>query len=218
MPKPCLEVLEARDCPAVTGARGMVVVSGTSGADVVTVQADPAADRLTVVFNGSVTISRLSSVSSVVADLGEGDDYFGYAGPERGRGDGGLRLLVALGGGADQFVASTGCAQAVVFGDAGGDHLDAWPNYRGPLTALGGSGDDTLVGGLAGDYLDGGAGNDAVDGRGGDDFEQGGSGRDTIWAASGVDTVDAGSGSDLVYALAATQVVPGGPGDRVVIL
>lgn len=216
--QPRVEALERRDTPSTTVGRGMVVVTGTPRDDVVSVQAEPAADRLTVVFNGNVTISRLSSVSTVVADLGEGDDYFGYSGPARSRGDGGLRLVVSLGAGSDQFLASTGCAQAVVFGDAGSDHLDAWPGYRGVLTALGGSGNDTVTGGLGEDYLDGGGGNDAVDGRGGDDLLVGGVGRDTVWAASGADTVDAGAGNDLVYALASTAVVPGGAGDRVVIL
>ena len=90
--QPRVESLERRDTPSTTVGRGMVVVQGTEARDVVVVQADAANDCLVVSFNGELSFSRLSSVQAVVADLGGGNDYFGYTGPQSGRADAGLRL------------------------------------------------------------------------------------------------------------------------------
>jgi len=216
--QPRVESLERRDTPSTTVGRGMVVVQGTEARDVVVVQADAANDCLVVSFNGELSFSRLSSVQAVVADLGGGNDYFGYTGPQSGRADAGLRLIVACGAGRDEVFLHAGCASAVLFGDGGNDLLTAWPRYKGQVYATGGAGDDTLNGGKGDDGLFGGRGNDAVDGGEGDDVVQGGAGDDEIYAAFGSDTVDGGAGRDLIYVNAQATVVPGGAGDRVILV
>lgn len=216
--KPSCEVLERRDTPSTTVGRGMVVVQGTEARDVVVVQADAANDRLVVSFNGELSVSTLSSVQAVVADLGGGNDYFGYTGPTAGRADHALRLIVSCGGGRDEVFLHSGCASVIVFGDNGNDLLASWPRYRGQIYATGGAGDDTLNGGRGDDGLFGGRGNDAISGSEGDDVLQGGAGNDEIYATFGVDTVDGGAGADLIYVNANASVFPGGSGDRVILV
>lgn len=216
--QPRVEALERRDTPSTTTGRGMVVVQGTESRDVVIVQADASNDRLVVSFNGELSVTPLSATQAVVADLGGDNDYFGYTGPQSGRADHNLRLIVSCGGGRDEVFLHAGCASAVLFGDGGSDLLTAWPNYRGQVYATGGAGDDTLNGGRGDDGLFGGRGDDAVSGNGGDDVLQGGAGDDEIYATVGSDTVDGGSGADLIYVNAAASVFPGGPRDRVILV
>ncbi|MCA9212653.1 MAG: proprotein convertase P-domain-containing protein, partial [Planctomycetales bacterium] len=94
-----------------------------------------------------------------------------------------------------------------------------------PITAIGGSGDDSIEGTRYADYLDGGAGNDIIRGRGDGDTILGGSGNDTVyadlgpgessgtWGSDGNDHVEAGSGNDFVIAAGGADYVDGGSGD-----
>jgi Ca2+-binding RTX toxin-like protein len=80
----------------------------------------------------------------------------------------------------------TSIERAVLTGTDLGDNLNA-AAFTGPVTLIGGAGDDTLTGGSAADRLDGGAGDDVLTGNGGNDTLVGGSGTDTAVATGDAD-------------------------------
>ncbi len=116
-------------------------------------------------------------------------------------------------------------------GVSGDDQLTLQPSVTIPLTADGGSGNDTLTGGSGddeitgerdSDVVTGGDGNDTLFGFNGSDWLDGGDGddvldgyrnADTIIGGPGNDTILAGSGQDLVDAGAGDDFINSGPTD-----
>ncbi len=90
----------------------------------------------------------------------------------------------------------------------GDDHVAA--TNRVSLTALGGTGNDTLRGGNRNDVLFGGAGNDTLFGGRGDDQLIGGDGMDTIDGGRGNDLMVGGRGADDLSGDAGTDILIGG--------
>jgi Ca2+-binding RTX toxin-like protein len=68
-----------------------------------------------------------------------------------------------------------------------------------PMTADGGTGNDTLTGGPKGDLLRGGTGTDHIYGLGGSDRIEGGSGNDHLFGGDGNDRLYDDEGNDVVY-------------------
>ncbi len=110
---------------------------------------------------------------------------------------------------------------ASLVGSAGNDTLNASAFTAGPVQAVGGDGNDSLLGGsnndtLAGgngaDTLSGGAGNDQLDGEAGNDSLTGDAGNDTLTGGAGNDTVNADPGdvlsetADTNFVLTSTQL------------
>ena len=76
-----------------------------------------------------------------------------------------------------------------------GHTLDATGFTAGPVTLVGGNGNDTLLGNSFGDYLFGQGGNDSI---------VGGSGNDTISGGTGINTLDGAGGFDRIQESAQT--------------
>ena len=104
------------------------------------------------------------------------------------------------------FEQFSGIEEAVLRGGDGDENV--FINvFLGPVTVLGGAGNDTLYGGEGGGasggigrVLDGGAGNDSLVGGGANDTLFGGAGNDTINGDTGNDVLDGGDGTDRLVA------------------
>jgi Ca2+-binding RTX toxin-like protein len=78
-----------------------------------------------------------------------------------------------------------GMERAILTGGTGSNRLDA-SAFSGPVTLVGGAGNDTLIGGPRADSLNGGSGNDSLVGNGGNDTLTGGTGNDTLNGGAGI--------------------------------
>jgi Ca2+-binding RTX toxin-like protein len=139
---------------------GELIVVGTDGADVLTVEHIGGA--LVVRANGVQLGSFDASVAGIVVDARGGDDLillapgvdadaelYGGAGND----------IISGGSGDDRIFGENG--RDVIAGNSGDDHLDGG---SGDDVLLGGFGDDVLVGGPGDDWLFGGPGSDDLDG------------------------------------------------------
>ncbi|MHC4877918.1 MAG: beta strand repeat-containing protein [Planctomycetota bacterium] len=99
--------------------------------------------------------------------------------------------------------------------------LDASAYTGGPVTLVGGPGNDTLLGGSGDDNLNGfggndslsgGEGNDVLTGGAGNDSADGGAGNDTLRGNSGADDLRGGEGNDLIHGDADADLLFGGSG------
>ena len=108
----------------------------------------------------------------------------------------------------------------------GDDFYDGQANRYGPVTVLGGKGDDILLGGEAADNerLFGGPGDDTLQGDAGADILFGGLGNDSLVGVGGddvlrgeggVDTLDGGEGDDILFGGVGNDDLDGGLGDDV---
>ncbi len=130
---------------------------------------------------------------------GLGDDVLnGHAGidmlVESGNSDFHLRPGSLTGSGNDQH---RNVEQARLTGGRDDNRINA-SEFDGPVTIVGGSGDDVLLGGSADDRLEGGPGNDRLNGRGGNDRLDGQDDDDRVMGGGGNDHISGGGGDDLL--------------------
>jgi Ca2+-binding RTX toxin-like protein len=104
--------------------------------------------------------------------------------------------------------------QVRLTGGTGANRFDAGPFSLGPITMIGGAGNDDLVGGHQGDSLLGGDGRDTIFGQWGADFVDGGNGDDELYdGASTNNTIIGGSGNDIISSGSDADFIDGGNGD-----
>lgn len=110
-----------------------------------------------------------------------------------------------------------------VIGGAGNDTLNGLPASI-PLHLAGNDGNDTLTGGSAADTIDGAAGADSIVGGAGGDVLTGGDDNDHIDGGSGADSIDGdagddnligGDGNDTLNGAAGADSLNGGAGDDI---
>ena len=108
--------------------------------------------------------------------------------------------------------------RASLTGGNSGNVLDA-SAFSGPVTLIGGPGNDTLVGGPGNDYLSGGPGDDVLTGGGGNDTIDGGTGTNRLVESGDVNFVL--TDSSLTYGTASATLsgiqqasLSGGPGNN----
>ena len=181
---PGTETLETRRLMSAVVENGVLVVTGTSADDRITVYESrdtsvttyvvgiqtpgvPGSDHYFRIPGGgvqSVTVRALGGNDSVnVGVVSRRPDAFDLALPTRL--DGGTGNDEIIGGRAHSFI-------------------------------FGGFGDDTIYGGQQSDWIDGGWGNDVIRGNGGNDIIFGRYGNDTLSGNAGDDRLDGGPGDD----------------------
>ena len=193
----CLELLEPRRLfaaivTAVMGDDGIMVITGTSRADNVSVlEHFPGVGIYDIFANGRM-IDQFGSGNAIRIDGRRGNDILSVA-P-------GILIPATIVGrnGNDQIT-----------GGGGADSIDGG-NGRDVLA--GGAGADTLFGRQGNDNLDGGDQNDTLDGGSGRDNLVGGGGDDVLTGGRGPDTLDGNDGNDALDGGASRDLLTGGPG------
>jgi Ca2+-binding RTX toxin-like protein len=99
----------------------------------------------------------------------------------------------------------------------GNSRLDASAYTLGPVTLVGGSGDDTLLGGAGNDSIEGNNGNDVINGGGGDDLLRGGGGNDVVDGGDGNDSLIGNSGNDTLRGQGGNDTLQGDDGDDIIL-
>jgi len=220
-----LEMLEPRmllDAGDPTALDGDVLqVHGTTGADVITIEAGEADD--TGHRDVSVTINGVTEqFSDVIASV----EVRGYAKADDIRMTGDLKM-VAHGGFGDDYIRG-GTGRDELHGNEGDDIIDGGDEYaalkllkpasatppppaapdqatpeqspqEAPITVGPSAGGDWIYGGDGNDVIDGGAGHDRLFGGDGDDLIEGGAGKDTIYGGGGADVIYGNSGDDTIH-------------------
>jgi Ca2+-binding RTX toxin-like protein len=199
----------ALDIPvAVYGDAGNDSILGGTGND--TIYGGEGDDQL---FGGDGNDVLNGGGGNDFLDGGEGSDQLsGGAGNDTIDGDNGVDRLVESGAGfwlSNTSLSGTttgsdvlySIEQASLTGSGYDDIIDASRFTAGPVTLVGGAGNDQLYGGWGNDqlyggwgndYLSGGAGNDVLYGEGGNDFLEGDVGQDTLYGGAGQDDLDGG--------------------------
>lgn len=162
-------------------------IAGTSGDDVITVNANTIANAAGLTINETAASGSHTIDFTAIIDAGAGNDLIrvGDLGNDALGGDGDD---VLIGGKLDDWL----------FGDAGNDTLFAAsvgnPTFQISDTAA----ESAAVGGWGGngDMLDGGEGDDRLYGSAGSEWLRGGSGADRLVGGAGGDILDAGAGDD----------------------
>jgi hypothetical protein len=176
-----------------------LVVTGTSGNDVIIVEPRPGnSSQIRVRRNGRVIGNfNRSSVDSIVV--------FGR-------------------GGNDTIIINASLSiDALLFGEGGTDRLfgargeDGLDGGSGRDFLYGLWGDDELEGGAGDDFLFGGNGNDLLLGSEGNDFLYGEGGHDVLLGGAGTDRLFGGSGRDLLIGGTGTDYLYGGSDDDILI-
>jgi len=165
------------------------VISGTNGADIITITGDTLTGNTAFTVNGVVSDGSDFQID-IVATVhgGDGDDVI--VGGDLGNdlfGDGGNDVIT--GGAKDDWI----------FGGAGNDKLYAGGGDGNYLD--GGADNDELYGALGSDWLEGGSGIDLLEGNAGDDILAGGAGDgDQLHGGSGDDSyiLRLGDGKDVI--------------------
>ena len=107
----------------------------------------------------------------------------------------------------------SGFAKAMLTGGAGNNSIDASGFTVGPVTLVGGAGNDVLISTSNNDSLNGGAGDDQLNGGDGNDSLLGGVGSDTIDGGAGNDTLLGEDGNDRLIGGADNDRISGGKGN-----
>jgi hypothetical protein len=165
-----VESLETRRLLSVSLSHGVLKVTGTHGADVISISADPTTQGMVdVSLNGKMSTFSVSKISRIKISAGAGNDMVTE--------DASITDASSMVGGAgsDTLVAGSGS-----------DSLD------------GGAGNDSLEGGAGNDTLTGGTGNDSLQAGAGKDSLSGGAGNDTLQGGDGNCVLDGGKGTDHV--------------------
>jgi len=173
-----LESLEARTLLSSTLISGVLTVTGTSKANIVSVK--KVVSTLQLLDDGIVSAFALNSVSGISFGMAGGNDVVtvakevtipvtivGDSGNDTLTG-GGENDLILGGSGLDSL--SGGLGKDFISDDSGSNAL---AGNDGDDTLKAGAGADTLTGGLGNDLLQSGAGNDLLDGGDGDDTDRG---------------------------------------------
>ncbi len=176
---------------------GSDVLTSTSGADIVSVRGNSAANTINIgQLNGEVQVSEGTSVITVASTV--------------------ARVLVNGGTGGDTIIVNdlTGVSvlELVLEGDLGDDTIDASASALGSvrLSFSGGTGDDTIIGSNDADTIDGGDGNDQLFGGGGNDTIRGGLGDDLLNGQDGADSLLGNDGNDTIMGEDGNDVLVGG--------
>ncbi len=107
-------------------------------------------------------------------------------------------------------------AAAILIGGPTANRLDA-SKFAGPVTLLGGAGNDLLIGSNFRTVADGGEGNDTIVGGTTHDVLIGGTGSDSIIGGDGRDTILGGEGNDILNGAAGIDSILGEGGDDSII-
>jgi uncharacterized delta-60 repeat protein len=204
---------------------GPLVVEGTSGKDIISVDRSPDGLGLNVTVNGVTTRRPLEGVTGITLTGLGGHDYLkvasGIALPAMLDGGAGNDTLVGgagndtlLGGDGDDVLDGRGGAD-LFRGGAGTDTADYSPRSRSVFVGIGANADDgeagerdnvladveNIRGGRGNDTLRGSAGNNRLSGGGGDDVLYGNGGRDTLLGGAGNDQLFARDGDSIADTL-----------------
>jgi Ca2+-binding RTX toxin-like protein len=189
---------------------GALLVQGTSGDDIITVQTD-GNGNLTATLNGVTSRSfALASITSIDVEAGAGNDLVTIDSSMP------ASLGVSVQGGAGDDTIMGGPGNDTLCGGQGNDSISGGP---GDDSIKGGGGDDLLAGGKGNDTLLGGVGNDTLRGALGDDSLNGGAGTNQLYGGQGDNIFDAVNGTaDQIFAgAAANDSVLYGSSDNYVI-
>ena len=183
--------------PFVVATNGNLLVQGTSGDDVITLQTD-GDGNMTVTLNGVTSQPiALSSLTSIDVEAGAGNDSVTVESSMPAN----FGISVQGGPGDDTIVGGPG--NDTLCGGQGNDSINGGP---GDDSIRGGAGDDSLAGGKGNDMLFGGPGNDTV---------CGGHGNDTLTGGAGNNLIRGGAGDDLIFAINDTaDTLYGGAGNN----
>jgi len=107
-------------------------------------------------------------------------------------------------------------AEANASGEVVEVSIDA-QGFSGPVTLVGGSGNDTLIGAADGDSLSGGEGDDILEGMAGNDTINGGDGADILLGKSGNDVLRGDGGRDFLIGGAGSDTLRGGPAQDILV-
>jgi len=168
------------ETPIIQNNQGTLTILGTNNADTATVTQRNG--KLIANLDGTVQKFAESSVTSIILDMGGGNDSVTI-------GPGVPAVLVDGGGGNDSIVAQN----------------------HAPNTLMGGNGNDTIIGGGGPELLEGGAGNDSITGGIGADKLVGGTGGDTLISGSGDSTLNGNQGPDSLVGIG-MDLLNTGPG------
>lgn len=168
-----------------------IIVSGSTGADVVTLGVNGA----DLNADGDIDIGPLVGADDAAGDrqlLGQdGDDILSAAGnPVTGA----SALATTLNGGNGTDTLTGGDKADTQTGGAGTDTLTGGADVD---TLSGDAGTDTLNGGVGNDTLNGGTENDTLNGDAGNDTLNGEAGIDTVNGGTEDDTLNGGDGNDI---------------------
>ncbi len=192
-----------------------VIVSGTTGADLLSVGANG------FNLNGDDDVDvTTAGVDDAAGDRqllgGDGDDTLTAAGDAV---TGAGTVAATLNGGAGVDILTGGSGADTLTGGAGTDTLsgdggnDTLTGDAGADILTGGAGNDTLTGGSEDDTLTGGEGNDTLSGGDGTDVLNGDAGTDVLNGDAGTDTLNGGAGNDTLRGGAGNDVENGEAGD-----
>jgi len=168
------------------------ILQFTSGDDVIRLEDNGTANdgRMRVVISNTTTVEFPVPVSTLIVNLGAGNDELLVSGVDAAF----TQTVLALGGSGDDLInASTLLRPISMEGGDGDDTLiggsgnDVLSGEAGADSLTGNAGDDTLLGGSEADVLSGGAGHDLLSGHSGPDTLTGGLGNDTIQGGTAVD-------------------------------
>ncbi len=174
----------------------VLVIDGTSGDDVITVQSD--GTNLTYTTNGATSSPvPLTAMAGIVVNGLAGNDLITIE-PSM---PASLGVSVLGGPGDDTIMGGPG--NDTLAGGQGNDSISGGP---GDDSIKGGQGDDTLAGGKGNDTIFGSLGNDLLRGGLGDDSLNGGAGTNQMYGGQGNNTFYAVNGAaDQIFAGAATN-------------
>lgn len=214
-------------------ASGKDTVTNASGADVVQVTLTKFPDTIAIgqsaippngtfgllqITDSGITLTIDSSISSVLVDMGNGDDTVTI---------GNLNTIsrtsiVVQGGAGNDLIsalnANLGDSRIRLEGEDGNDTLIG---SAGNDTLVGGADVDRIKGGDGNDQLEGGTGSDSINGENGNDTLLGGDtndtllgdGNDTLGGDAGDDSLRGGIGNDVLNGGAGNDTARGGDGD-----
>lgn len=198
-----------------------LLITGTNGADAITLQMDPAdplhRNMLVRIGDTSKTVDTAKFGRIRISGQG-GNDAIQI---DETNGTIVMPLTVLGGGGNDVLIGGSG--DDVLIGGAGQDTLvgtngnDLLTGGDGSDVLMGDSGNDSLLGGAGLDYLDGGDGNDRLDGGNGDDTLLGNAGNDQLFGRNGPDLLLGGDGTDLLDGGNGSDNLSGGSGHDTVL-
>ncbi len=223
----CLfEPLEDRVMLSVALDAGVLSITGSPGADRITLSAGAQNGQIIVQGDPDGHDGTYTNVDAITVDAGAGHDRVRVRGDPSHGGTlrdtaGNLIGVTLLGGeGNDQLTGSAGNDLI-----EGGPGLDRIEGLDGHDTLRGGDGSDLIDGGDGIDFIQGGNGNDRLIGGNGSDHIEGGAGADQISGGPGNDTliggpgndaINAGEGDDQVHADSGNDHASGGNGNDTV--
>lgn len=158
--------------PGPTLRSGILSITGTAGADSISVTLDKTGKSIGVSVGRSVSTFSLASVKQINIDAGDGNDSIAL---QRSDGTRAVPVGSSILGGNGNDIITGGAGADSIFGGNGNDQI------------FGMAGNDNLNGNIGDDTINGGDGNDLLNGAGnhfaiadGADVIRGGNGNDTV--------------------------------------